>query len=156
MDMTDLEQRIQRLEDIEEIRSLQSRYQRCVDFHEWDALREIFTPDAESCYDSGKMTYKGADAIIAFLSKSLTKRIKSSHLIHGGEIEIKDSTHATGIWYLEDFLLHRTFLVKLHGTAVYSVEYTKTEQGWRISRIGYKRGYHYLGLRGLLNCLTLR
>ena len=46
MDMTDLEQRIQRLEDIEAIRSLQSRYQRCVDFHEWDALREIFTPDA--------------------------------------------------------------------------------------------------------------
>lgn len=153
--MMTLEERVQRLEDYEALRALQSRYQRAIDFHDWDALKEIFAEDAVCQYNSGKISYEGADKIIAFLSKSLTKAIKSSHMIHGGEIDIQGVT-ATGTWYLEDFLLHKFFFVKLHGSAVYKVEYRKDGGQWKIARIGYQRGYHYFELRGLVNIFTLR
>jgi len=150
-----LEDRITRLEDIEAIRMLQAKYQRCLDTHDFDGVASCFTSDAVSAYDSGTMAYEGREAIVEFLRGALTDKIQSSHLIHGGEIDIVDPEHATGIWYLEDFLLHRTYLLKLHGTAVYTNEYRKEDGRWLISRIGYERNYEYFERRPLLNLLTL-
>lgn len=150
-----LEERITRIEDIEAIRMLQAKYQRCLDTHDWDGVASCFAPDAVSEYNEGKYSYTGREAIIGFLSGALTRRIASSHLIHGGEIDVTGDT-ATGVWYLEDFLLHKIFWVKLHGTAVYRVQYRKTNEGWQITRIGYKRNYEYFQLRPLVNLFTLR
>lgn len=150
-----LEQRITRLEDIESIRQLQSRYQRSIDTRDFDAVGACFTEDVVSRYDSGDMTYTGREAVVGFLSGALTPAITSTHLIHGGEIDIVDPTHATGKWYLEDFLLHSKYLLKLHGAAVYDVCYRKEEGVWRISSIGYERVYEYFERRPLLNLLTL-
>lgn len=149
------EERITRLEDIEAIRALQARYQRCVDLRLWDELADCFAEDAVSEYDSGKLSYEGREAIIGFLRKALTKSISCSHLIHGGEIERTDAEHATGIWYLEDYLLHKWFFVKMHGAAIYHIHYTKHNNEWRISRIGYERNYQYFERRPLLNLFTL-
>lgn len=82
--------------------------------------------------------------------------MSSTHLIHGGEIDILSPDTATAKWYLEDHLLHEKFLVKLHGAAIYTVQYLKTEEGWRIKEIGYERCYEYVEARGLLNILSLR
>lgn len=152
----DLEQRIARLEDIEEIRSLQAKYQRCLDAREFDALAECFTEDAVSSYGNGSMSYRGRDAVVKFLCGVMTLNMPSAHLIHGGEIDRRDSEHATGIWYLEDHLLHKRYLVKLHGAAVYHVEYRKENGRWYICAIGYERCYEYAEPRGLVNLLTLK
>lgn len=151
----ELKDRIQRLEDIETIRCLQARYQRCLDTRDFDTLSACFTEDAVSTYDGGKMSYNGRDAIVGFLKKVMTLNMPSSHLIHGGEIDIIDSTHAQALWYLEDHLLHRKYLVKLHGAAIYKVKYLKEDGLWKISEIGYDRCYQYVERRTLINLISL-
>ncbi len=150
-----LEERITRLEDIEAIRALQAKYQRCLDTRDFDGLAECFTADAVSSYGNGSMSYNGRDAVLDFLRGAMTPDMPSSHLIHGGEIDVRDASTASAKWYLEDHLLHRKFMVKLHGAAIYDVEYVKDDGRWQIKSIGYKRCYEYFEFRGLLNLLTL-
>lgn len=150
-----LEERITRLEDIEEIRSLQAKYQRCLDIRDFDGLAECFAEDVVSSYGNGSMSYEGRDAVLDFLSGAMTLKMPSSHLIHGGEIDVKDTSTASAKWYLEDFLLHRKYKLKLHGAAIYDVDYIKSDGRWQIKSIGYKRCYEYFEFRGLINRLTL-
>lgn len=150
-----LEERISRLEDIEAIRSLQARYQRCLDTRDFDGLAECFTEDAVSSYGNGSMSYSGRDAILEFLRGAMTLDMPSSHLIHGGEIDVRDNSTASAKWYLEDYLLHRKYKMKLHGTAIYDVDYVKSDNGWKIKAIGYTRCYEYFELRGIVNQITL-
>lgn len=151
-----LEERITRLEDIEAIRALQAKYQRCLDTRDFDGLAECFAEDVVSSYGNGSMSYEGREAVLGFLRGAMSLDMPSSHLIHGGEIDVKDAASASAKWYLEDFLLHRKFLVKLHGAAIYDVDYVKRDGRWMIRSIGYKRCYEYVELRGLLNIFTLR
>lgn len=151
-----LEERITRLEDIEAIRYLQAKYQRCLDSRDFDGLAECFADDAVSSYGNGKMSYKGKDNILKFLMKAMSLSMPSAHLIHGGEIDWINSEYAKAKWYLEDFLLHKVFLVKLHGAAVYSCEYKKIDGNWKIASIGYERGFEYVEARGPINLFTLK
>lgn len=151
-----LEERITRLEDIEAIRYLQAKYQRCLDTRDFDGLAECFADDVVSSYGNGSMSYNGKDAVLEFLCSVMTTDMPSSHLIHGGEIDVLDAQSASAKWYLEDFLLHEKYLVKLHGAAIYQVLYAKREGKWLITNIGYERCYEYFEFRGLLNLLTLR
>lgn len=150
-----LEQRITRLEDIEAIRQLQARYQRCLDTRGWEEMEHCFTEDAVSSYGDGSMSYQGRGAILDFLKEAMTLRMPSTHLIHGGEIDIKDSFNAEASWYLEDYLLHQKYKMKLHGAAIYKVRYRKEQGTWKICSIGYNRCYEYFEMRGLVNLLTL-
>jgi len=150
-----LEERITRLEDIEEIRQLQARYQRCLDTRDFAQMSECFTADVSSAYGNGSMSYDGRDEVIGFLQRVMTLDMPSTHLIHGGEIDVKDSGTASAKWYLEDYLLHRKYKMKLHGAAIYDVDYRKEDGRWRICRIGYTRCYEYFEARGLINLITL-
>ena len=150
-----LEERITRLEDIEAIRYLQAKYQRCLDTRDFDGIGECFADDVVSSYGNGSMSYNGKEAVIGFLAKVMTLQIPSAHLIHGGEIDILDSTHAKAKWYLEDHLLHKTYLMKLNGAAIYYVDYRKEDGVWRITSIGYDRCFEYFEMRGPVNLLTL-
>ena len=151
-----LEERITRLEDIESIRYLQAKYQRCLDSRDFDGLASCFTEDATSSYGNGNMSYQGKDAIIKFLCSVMSLNMPSTHLIHGGEIDWLDKNNAKAKWYLEDHLIHKRFLVKLHGAAIYYVDYKKIEGNWLISSIGYKRAYEYVEARGPINLFTLK
>ena len=151
-----LEERVQRLEDIEEIRYLQAKYQRCLDGRDFDSLADCFAEDAISSYGDGKMCYKGKDEIIKFLCKVMSISMPSTHLIHGGEIDWIDFNHAKAKWYLEDHLVHKKALVKLHGSAIYDVSYRKVDGKWLIESIGYTRNYQYVELRGPINLCTLK
>lgn len=151
-----LEERITRLEDIEALRQLQARYQRCLDTRDFDGIADCFTDDIVSAYDDGHLAYEGKEAVVRFLKKVMTLDMPSTHLIHGGEFAFDDNLHATGKWYLEDHLEHKKFLVKLHGAAIYDVAYRKESDEWRISRIGYQRCYQYFERRGLIDILTLK
>lgn len=150
-----LEERITRLEDIEAIRHLQARYQRSLDTRAFDEMAECFDDDVVSSYDNGKMSYNGKEAVLNFLKNVMTLKMPSTHFIHGGEIDIIDSENAKAKWYLEDYLLHQKYKMKLHGAAIYDVDYVKKNDRWLIKSIGYKRCYEYLECRGLINLLTL-
>ena len=175
-----LEERVIRLEDTEAIRYLQAKYQRSLDTRDFDSLAECFAEDVVSSYGNGSMSYKGKDAVMEFLIGAMTPSMPSTHLIHGGEIDILSSYEAEAKWYLEDYLLHQKYKMKLHGAAIYEVKYIKLPaaqpaagnsataenslagaervdgcRGWKISSIGYKRCYEYMEMRGHVNLITL-
>lgn len=151
-----LEERITRLEDIEAIRYLQAKYQRCLDTRDFDGVADCFAEDVVSSYGNGSMSYNGKEAVMEFLCSVMTLDMPSTHLIHGGEIDILDAQHATAKWYLEDYLVHQKYQAKLHGAAIYQVDYQKIDNQWFITSIGYERCYEYMELRGLMNIFTLR
>ena len=135
-----LEERVIRLEDTEAIRYLQAKYQRSLDTRDFDSLAECFAEDVVSSYGNGSMSYKGKDAVMEFLIGAMTPSMPSTHLIHGGEIDILSSYEAEAKWYLEDYLLHQKYKMKLHGAAIYEVKYIKL-----VGRLVP------LGIRGVMN-----
>jgi len=151
-----IEERITRLEDIEAIRQLQAKYQRCLDTRDFDGVASCFTDDVVSSYGNGSMAYEGKDAVLGFLCSVMGLDMPSTHLIHGGEINVNSADSADALWYLEDYLLHQKYKMKLHGAAIYHVNYRKEDAVWRICSIGYERCYEYFEFRGLLNQLTLK
>lgn len=150
-----IEERITRLEDIEAIRYLQAKYQRCLDTRDFDGLAECFIDEAVSSYDDEKLSYNGKDEIIKFLCSVMSLKMPSTHLIHGGEIDILSSNTAKAKWYLEDQLYHDKYLAQIHGAAIYHVEYVKIDGNWLISSIGYNRCYEAFQFRTPMNLLTL-
>ncbi len=150
-----LEERIERLEDIEAIRYLQAKYQRLLDTRAFNELATLFAEDAVCDYDNGKMHHEGKDEIVKFLCRSMSISMPSTHLIHGGEIDIIDNKNAVAKWYLEDHLEHERYLLNLHGAAIYEIKYVKVDSFWLIKKIGYTRTYQRFEFRPLLNLLTL-
>jgi len=43
--------------DLEAIKRLKYKYQRCIDTKQWDELRDCFTEDAAAAYSSGKFSF---------------------------------------------------------------------------------------------------
>lgn len=138
-----LEERIQRLEDIEAIRYLQAKYQRCLDCRDFNGIAECFDEDVVSGYGNGTMSFNGKDNVIKFLMGSMSMEMPSAHMIHGGEIDILSTDKATAKWYLEDFLYVKGYNINITGTAIYQNTYVKKNGKWYISEIGYERGYEY-------------
>lgn len=147
---------LQELVEIEAIKKLKARYQRAVDTKDWELMASVLAPDARSVYSGGRYAFDGRDAIVKFLSESLgTPAIQSMHHAHTPEIEITSETTATGIWYLEDFVIsalpsgdwapHGTVM---HGTGIYSDEYLKIDGAWTISLTGYERIFEDFQPRG--------
>ncbi len=54
-----LERRVQALEDVQAITQLKHRYFRLLDHQDWHALRECFTEDIETHYESGHYRFAG-------------------------------------------------------------------------------------------------
>jgi len=133
---------------IEAIKQLKYAYLRHLDLKEWDAVSTLFAPDVVSTYSDGKHSYQGRDAVMAFLSQSLShKRIVTKHQVHHPEITLnEDLTAAQGVWYLTDAVINtvsrdpaKHFCIA--GAAFYDERYIKTAEGWKIAAIGYRRVY---------------
>ena len=151
-----IEERIQRLEDIEAIRYLQAKYQRCLDIRDFDGISECFASDVVSSYGNGEMSYVGSENVIAFLKSVMTIDMPSAHMIHGGEIDILSTTTATAKWYLQDFLINKAHGVNIHGAAIYENGYEKVNGVWKIKTIGYKRMYEYYDMISQTQSATLK
>lgn len=151
-----IEQRIQRLEDIEAIRYLQAKYQRCLDCRDFDGIKECFTDGVVSSYGNGEMAYTGSENVIAFLKGVMSIEMPSAHMIHGGEIDILSETTASAKWYLQDFLINKEHGVNIHGAAIYENTYEKIGDAWKIKTIGYKRMYEYYDTISQTQSATLR
>lgn len=89
-----LEERVQRLEDIQEITYLLGKYFNNLDIHNWEAVAETFDIDVHTEYCDGFMVYEGREDAVGFLESCMLPEQISTHLGHCFQIDIIDATHA--------------------------------------------------------------
>ena len=129
-----------RHDDIQEILNLKYRYFRHLDLKEFDDLGALLTEDCEAGYDNGNLAFSGRQAIVEFLSASLSDAgIISEHHGHHPEITFLSDDEATGVWYLEDRVLIPAADLEIGGTAFYADTYRRIDGTWLISATGYQR-----------------
>ena len=92
--------RIQRLEDIEDIRKLRARYHFCLNEGHFAGVRELFTPDG--LVELGYLArYEGIEAIDrGFRAMGDRDRFFIKQFSHGHDVDV-DGDHGTGTSYLE-------------------------------------------------------
>lgn len=144
------------LVEIELIKRLKYRYMRCLDQKDWDDIGDCFTADAEAAYSGGAYHYRGREAIVDFLRRTMgSTEFLSSHRVHHPEIDLVDPDRATGTWALEDVVVHEGYGVTIRGAAFYTDEYVKADGRWWIARTGYKRTYEEIHPRASVAGLNL-
>lgn len=138
-----LEQRIQRLEDIEAIKDVTARYAAAVS-KGWNgktvdlaAIPSIFTADARRESRDMGLAADGVDAIIANLPRSTSTVEFSMHTFLSPVITL-DADTASGTW-----LMWIAPIIDNNPRAVYmsaDMTHTRTGQGWRIQAIDIHHG----------------
>ena len=150
-----LERRMAVAEDIEAIRRLKHKYFRCLDCKLWDEMAECFMPDATTSYTDGKYSFKGIEAIMGFLKKSLgSDNVLSMHQGHQSEIDITSETTAMGIWTSEAGLVIIDRNVSTREVNFYHDEYVKVAGQWKIKHTGYRRLFEEAADRGQTKLLA--
>jgi uncharacterized protein (TIGR02246 family) len=136
------------LVEIEAIKNVKYRYLRAVDTRDWDLLATTLTEDATSAYSSGKLSYKGREAIIAFLKESMPEKdMLTSHKVHHPEIDLTGPDTADARWGLEDVVIILPAALTLRGAAYYEDKMVKVDGQWRIAHTGYRRLYEEMSKR---------
>ena len=139
---------VEKMEEIEAIKQLKYRYIRAIDQKLWDVMESCFTPDATSSYSGGTYAFDGRDAIMKFLTESMSRAtFLSSHRVHQPEIELTSPTTATGIWALEDYVIDEQHGITIHGAAFYKDRYVKVGGEWKIEHTGYERTFEEMAPR---------
>ena len=134
--MTSLEERIQVLEDIEEIRKLKAAYcAACDDDHNGDAVAALFVEDG-TWGAAGRPPETGTDEIAAFMYgvRENGNMARSAHQVFNPVIDV-DGDKATGQWR---FLMMYTTkdeqsFVRIIGT--YDEQYVRTADGWKFQSL---------------------
>lgn len=142
--MSDLERRIQALEDVEAIKRLKYRYWRHLDRKEWDEIAQCFTPDATVSYGDGRYRFTGVEAIVRFLRESLGRESGSVTIHHGHhpEIELLSGTMAHGRWALHNYLFNEKQKRAVAIGAYYDDDYVKIGGEWKLRHVGYATLFH--------------
>lgn len=137
--LSELEERIQRIEDLEAIKQLKYRYWRSLDTKQWDALAGCFSADVSVSYGEGRYAFQGREAVMRFLSESLSVERGSVTIHHGHhpEIEITGPTTARGTWALYNYMFNQKENRGIRIGAYYHDDYVKIDGRWTIERIGY-------------------
>jgi uncharacterized protein (TIGR02246 family) len=131
-----LEQRIDRLEAIEEIRALKARYCRFVDSKDWEGFASLFTEDLVIDFGESTSHPGSRDEFVASAATHFEKNL-SVHQVHNGEVELIDATHARAIWPMYD-LVEKTSedsgYASHTGWGHYTEEYRKVDGRWLCCR----------------------
>ena len=124
--------RIQDLLDRDAIRHIQVRYAWSLDNHNWEALKEVFLPDAVADYRGER--FEGLEAIVAKCASSLEPADASQHLNGCHWAQIDGDKAIAGCYfiatkYIADVPGGDTFIVG----GKYIDEMVRTPDGWRIA-----------------------
>ena len=134
MEMSELEKRITRLEDIEAIKQLKARYCHiCDDTHNPETIASVFAEDGiwESD-DFGKA--QGHRDIRALFCSFRELFTFSQHNISNPVIQVKD-THATGIWYIMGPWTIAENNKEIWMAARYDDDYVKINGEWKYQHL---------------------
>ena len=124
--------RLQDLLDRDAIRHIQVRYAWSLDNHRWDALAEIFLPDAVADYRGER--FEGLEAIVAKCAASLEPADASQHLNGSHWAKVDGDRAIAGCYfiatkYIADTPGGDTFIVG----GKYIDQMVRTPDGWRIA-----------------------
>ncbi len=130
-----LNERIERLEGMNQIERLQRTYGYFVDKAQWSQLAELFTEDA-TLEIGGKGLFVGKDRVLAYMQESFGKDgIRPGVLINHMQFQPIPDISADGN---TGWLRQRAYVMANGGWGLplYENEYEKGEDGiWRISRL---------------------
>ncbi len=147
------------LEDLLEVYAIQQlkhRYLRCLDTKDWDGMRSCLADDCHATYGGGARELDGADAVLAFLTESMSSfGMLTSHRCTQPEIELTGPGEAQGRWALEDVVIHQDFGVTIHGASFYEDRYRKVGGEWKIAATGYRRTYEEIWPRASIEGLKI-
>ena len=133
--MTTLEQRVQELEDIEEIKALKIKYaQVCDDNYDPPGIGALFTEDAVWDGGEGFGVHDGRQAIQDFFADVRKDFTFALHYYMGPQINVDPSGRtATGTWYmwLPATVSGRAMII----AATYDEDYKKVSGRWFFSRM---------------------
>ena len=133
--MTTLEERIQRLEDIEAIKQLKAEYcAYCDDGYNPDAIAKLYTEDA--VWDGGESLGRcdGREAIREFFQGAPKMISFAIHNVLNPRIEVHGDT-ATGVWYLLQPMTTAPKNEAVWLTAVYHDRYRKVGGTWMFEHV---------------------
>ncbi|HEY2715056.1 MAG TPA: nuclear transport factor 2 family protein [Solirubrobacterales bacterium] len=135
--MTNAENQIQQLIEIEAVKQLKARYFRLLDTKQWEELRAIFTDDATFAFGEDPNDTETVDAVVARWQRTLSSA-KTVHHGHTPEIELLGPDRAHGVWAMLDYVewpeedgVRRG--VEGHGH--YHEDYVKADGEWRIAKL---------------------
>lgn len=133
--MTDTDEtldRLKRLEDLEQLRTLKHRYAALCDAdYNADELAELFTEDA--VWDGGVMgRHAGREAIRTFFACAPELMPFAIHHVSNALLDI-DGDRASGRWYLWQPCLTRSQALWLAGT--YEDRYRRDADTWRFESV---------------------
>lgn len=138
-----LEQRIQRLEDIEEIKKLTATYSDHVN-KGWigkevafDKLADVFTADATWTSAAMGVDAQGIDAIIDMLREKTAGGTFAMHSFTNPVIDVDGDT-ATGNWLLWVAVAGDGTANEVHQSE--DLRYVRTPDGWRIQALNLHFG----------------
>jgi SnoaL-like domain len=145
------------LEAVEAIKRVKYAYFRLLDLKRFDELGELLTDRCTADYEDGRHHFDGREAIVRFLSESLSDLgIVSEHHGHHPEIDIHPDGRATGVWYLQDRVLIPAADLEIGGTAFYRDEYAVENGRWLISHTGYERVFEEHRVHSTMAIRSLR
>jgi len=138
---TDIERRLQALEDIEAIKKLKIRYCHCADAQDYPGFAGLFTEDA--VWEGGAFGHaEGRKAIEEFLRGVQAQSLPFAlHYVMNATIEVTGNT-AVGQWYLLEPCTMTTSdgrqTQAVWGTATYEDHFTKTNGEWKFTKVHLK------------------
>lgn len=137
----------QELSDRLEIQDLVTAYSYAVDFHDWDALDDIFTPDAELDFTATGGEKGDLTRIKTFFDRALNLFDGHQHLVATTKVDLYadgDQDRATSITLCHNPM----WMTGSDGQPVqifiglwYRDAFVRTDAGWRIRSRVQQRGY---------------
>lgn len=134
MPTTALEARLQRLEDIEAIRQLKSRYLFCCDRKDPQGVRDCFAP-GEVIIDFGRVgVFNNRDQLVEVFTKlGCVEHVIDMHHGVNPQIEWIDQSRACGTWGLHYVMINTRDKQLVELGSYYYDEYVKLDGQWKIS-----------------------
>ena len=134
---------LQELSDRLEIQDQITAYSYAVDFHRWDALDDIFTPDAELDFTASGGEKGDLPAIKGFFGRALNLFDGHQHLMGNTAVQLDGDTATSQTMCHNPMYLtgedgkQRVIFVGIW----YHDEWRRTPDGWRITKRVQQKGY---------------